>query len=339
MDFELTDEQLMLKEATRGVFARLAPMERVREVAASEERYDPQLWRAAADNGWLAILLPQSRGGLGLDFVDLAVVAESVGRFVVPSPILSTALAVGALAESGASAAERWVEGMAEGRIRGCVGVVGQLVVDAPSADVALLAGAGSVTLSELGQARPPAEPVMDITRSVCWLSRADGETVLGGEELQSLVLDQGAVAYAAEMLGTSERVLELSTAYAKAREQFGRQIGSFQAIKHRLADMLVDVEAMRSAAYYAAWAIATGAPDRSLAASSAKAWCSDASRHVMDSALQIHGGIGFTWEHDLHIYLKRAHLDQILFGDATFHRARVAEILRQRVTTGSSLW
>jgi acyl-CoA dehydrogenase len=139
-------------------------------------------------------------------------------------------------------------------------------------------------------------------------------------------------------MLGGAARALAMSVEYAKEREQFGRPIGSFQAIKHRCADMLVDVEGMRSAAYYAAWAIGAEDADASVAASTAKTWCSDASRRVHASALQVHGGIGFTWEHDLHILLKRAQLDQVSFGDAVFHRSRLGGLLRARVEAGTSV-
>src|SRR5437868_8490725 len=139
-------------------------------------------------------------------------------------------------------------------------------------------------------------------------------------------------------MLGGASAVLDMAVGYAKDRVQFGRPIGSFQAVKHRCADMLVDVEGMRSTAYWAAWAITAGDPDASVAASTAKVWCSDASRRVMASALQVHGGIGFTWEHDLHLFLKRAQLDQVSFGDAAFHRERLALLLRSRVESGGSV-
>ena len=119
-------------------------------------------------------------------------------------------------------------------------------------------------------------------------------------------------------MLGGASRALDLAVEYAKDRVQFGRPIGSFQAVKHRCADMLVDVEGMRSTVYWAAWCIGAGDPDASVAASTAKIWCGDASKRVMASALQVHGGIGFTWEHDLHFFLKRAQLDQLAFGDAS---------------------
>jgi alkylation response protein AidB-like acyl-CoA dehydrogenase len=140
-------------------------------------------------------------------------------------------------------------------------------------------------------------------------------------------------------MLGGASRVLELTVEYAKERVQFGRPIGSFQAVKHRCADMLVDVEGMRSTAYHAAWCIEASEPDASVAASTAKVWCSDASRRVMASGLQVHGGIGFTWEHDMHLYLKRSQLDQVTFGDAAFHRDRIARTLRPRVDAGESIF
>jgi alkylation response protein AidB-like acyl-CoA dehydrogenase len=139
-------------------------------------------------------------------------------------------------------------------------------------------------------------------------------------------------------MLGSASRALEMAVEYAKDRVQFGRPIGSFQAVKHRCADMLVDVEGMRSTSYWAAWCIGAGDRDASVAASTAKIWCSDAAKRVMASALQVHGGIGFTWEHDLHLFLKRSQLDQVSFGDASYHRQRLAAMLRPRVEAGESV-
>ncbi|MDQ1478376.1 MAG: hypothetical protein QOE62_3605, partial [Actinomycetota bacterium] len=150
--------------------------------------------------------------------------------------------------------------------------------------------------------------------------------------------LDRGATFTSADLLGSATRALDMSVEYAKDRVQFGRPIGSFQAVKHRCADMLVDVEGMRSTVYWAAWCIGAGDPDASVAASTAKIWCGDASKRVMASALQVHGGIGFTWEHDLHFFLKRAQLDQLAFGDASAHRERLAALLRPRVEAGESV-
>ena len=150
------------------------------------------------------------------------------------------------------------------------------------------------------------------------------------------LLLDRAATLASAEMLGAADRVLSMTVEYAKDRVQFGKPIGSFQAVKHMLADALVDVEGMRSTAYYAAWCAAAGDQDGSLAASMAKAWCSDASRRVMATGLQVHGGIGFTWEHDMHLYVKRAQLDQVSYGDAAFHRDRIAVHAARAARLGS---
>jgi alkylation response protein AidB-like acyl-CoA dehydrogenase len=157
----------------------------------------------------------------------------------------------------------------------------------------------------------------------------------VGGAGAAARLLDRAATLTSAEMLGAADRVLTMSVDYAKDRVQFGKPIGSFQAIKHMLADALVDVEGMRSTVYYAAWCAAVDDEDRSVSASMAKAWCSDASRRVMACGLQVHGGIGFTWEHDMHLFLKRAQLDQVSFGDAAFHRDRIAGLLRARLASG----
>jgi alkylation response protein AidB-like acyl-CoA dehydrogenase len=180
----------------------------------------------------------------------------------------------------------------------------------------------------------------MDVTREVGWLDPAGFDVVeeLGGPDAVRRFVDRGATAYAAELLGASQHLLEESAEYAKERVQFDRPIGSFQAVKHRLADMLVDVEGMRSAVYWAAWCIAAEHPDASVAASTAKVWCSDAARRVAGSALQVHGGIGFTWEHDTHLYMKRVQLDAMAFGDSTIHRARLADMLRAKVAAGESV-
>jgi alkylation response protein AidB-like acyl-CoA dehydrogenase len=186
---------------------------------------------------------------------------------------------------------------------------------------------------------RPRAEPAMDRTREVGWLRFEQAPALwLGGADAVEDFVDVGATLLSAELLGASARAMELAVEYAKVREQFGRPIGSFQAVKHRCADMLVDVEGMRSAAYYAAWCLSARDPDRSMAASTAKTWCSDASKRVMASALQVHGGIGFTWECDVHLFLKRAQLDQQSFGDAVVHRARLAKRLRAKVEAGDSV-
>jgi alkylation response protein AidB-like acyl-CoA dehydrogenase len=174
----------------------------------------------------------------------------------------------------------------------------------------------------------------MDQTRKLCEVRfdkvQVGSEAVLGtpgkGWEALSRILGRSKVALCAEMCGGAQRVLDMSVEYAKMREQFGRPIGSFQAIQHKCANMLVQVESAKSATYYAAWAVANDAPEAPLAAAMAKAYCSDAYRQVTAEGIQVHGGIGFTWEHDIHIYFKRAKGSEVTFGDATWNRELVAQ-------------
>jgi alkylation response protein AidB-like acyl-CoA dehydrogenase len=176
----------------------------------------------------------------------------------------------------------------------------------------------------------------MDQTRKLCEVVLKDvsvpAERVLGapgaGWAALDRLVDRGKVGLCAEMCGGAQRVLEMSVEYAKVREQFGRPIGSFQAIQHKCANMLVEVESSKSATYYAAWAVANDVPEGPLAAAMAKAYCSDAYRHTAGEGIQIHGGIGFTWEHDMHIFFKRAKSSEVTFGDATWNRELVAQLI-----------
>jgi alkylation response protein AidB-like acyl-CoA dehydrogenase len=213
-------------------------------------------------------------------------------------------------------------------------------VVDGPVADVVVVVAAApdgpALFALAPGPGEVTSEPAMDGTRSIGWLDPARRAALrIGGAEAVERLLDRGATLTGTEMLGAGARVLEMSVDYAKDRVQFDRPIGSFQAVKHRCADMLVDVEGMRSVTYYAAWAVGAEDAEGPAAASAAKVWCSDASARIMAGALQVHGGIGFTWEHDLHLYVKRAQLDRVRFGDATLHRERLARILRPRAEHG----
>ena len=343
MDFELSDDQQALQSAAADLLAAMASSERVRAAIADDRHgYDAALWRAMVDQGWLGIDVPEARGGLELGMVEVAVLLEQGGRFNAPVPLLENVLALGALtraADDGVGEAEAWIERLLSGDAIACVAWVPGPVPFAPYADVAVVPADGVLVAMPLEDRRPRREPAMDVTRPLGWLETEGAPALrLGGEDALNAFLDRGAVAYAAEMLGGASRAMELSVEYAKERVQFGRPIGSFQAVKHRCADMLVDVEGMRSSVYWAAWCISAAHEDASVAASTAKVWCSDASRRVMGSALQVHGGIGFTWEHDIHLFLKRAQLDQMRFGDAAFHRDRLVELLRGRIEAGASL-
>ena len=358
MDFDLTEDQNDLRDGARALLDSFAAPERVRRHTESHAPYDHDLWTAMVEQGWLAMGVPEESGGLGLGWVETAVLLEEIGSHVAPAPFLPTALAAGALERADHPGWERLVSGDATGCVawsRGGVRASGdgdtcalvgrtEPVIGAPSASLAVVfaiddAGDDGVYLVDLDAVgRPPREPAMDLTRELGWLHLdKTPATRLGGADAAARLLDGAATGLSAEMLGAASRVLDMAVEYAKERVQFGRPIGSFQAVKHRCADMLVDVEGMRSTAYWAAWALGAD-EDPSVAASTAKCWGSDASKRVMASALQVHGGIGFTWEHDLHFFLKRAQLDQVAFGDATFHRSRLTSLLRRRVESGASV-
>jgi alkylation response protein AidB-like acyl-CoA dehydrogenase len=351
MRFDLSEDQLALADAARDLLDDFASPDRVRAHIETGEPWDAQLWKAMVDQGWLGVTVDGERGGLGLGWVEAVVLLEQIGRHVAPAPLLGTLLAGHALA------ATPWADTLASGEQVGCVAWSGQPeavsahpagegwelsgrtdpVIGASGASVAVVWTPGAVyavNLETVG--RPAPQPSMDQSRSLAWLAldRTPAIAVGGREEAEDL-LDRAAAGASAEMLGGASRVLEMAADYAKSRVQFGQPIGVFQAVKHRCADMVVDVEGMRSSVWYGAWCCQAGHADRSLAASSAKVWCSEASRRVMASGLQVHGGIGFTWEHDLHLYLKRAQLDQVSFGNARFHRDRLARLLRQRVDAG----
>jgi alkylation response protein AidB-like acyl-CoA dehydrogenase len=342
MDFELSDDQVALRDAARDLLGGYAAAGDVRAHLGTGAPYDAALWRAMVDQGWLGVDLPEAAGGLGLGFVEAAVLMEEVGRHVAPAPFHQTLLALGAAASAGA-AGSAWADrllGGAVGTVAWNPGGEAVLVPYAPVADVVVVGSPGGLVAHDLTAGeRPRAEPAMDLTRCVGWM-RADrpGGVEIGGPEEAEDLLDRGVVATSAESLGAAQWALEASVEHAKQRVQFGQPIGSFQAVKHRCADMLVDVEGMRSTVYHAAWSIAAADPDRSVAASTAKVWCADAARRTMASALQVHGGIGFTWEHDLHLYLKRAQLDGVTFGDAPAHRERLGGLLRDKVAAGTPI-
>ncbi|HTD49968.1 MAG TPA: acyl-CoA dehydrogenase family protein [Acidimicrobiia bacterium] len=336
MDFDLSDDQIALRDGARELLDGLADPTRVRAHVGSDAALDAALWSAMTEQGWLGIEIDEARGGVGLGAVEVAVLCEELGRHVAPVPFVSIVLAIDAFAAAGDDA---WVDRLVGGDALACVAWdPAAPVLYAPSADVAVVIADDGVYAIDQPE-RPARQPAMDLTRELGWLAFDPGRArQLGGADARARLVDRGATFTAADLLGSASRALDLSVQHAKDRVQFDRPIGSFQAVKHRCADMLVDVEGMRSTVYWAAWCVGAGDDDAHIAASTAKTWCSDASRRVMSSALQVHGGIGFTWEHDLHFFMKRAQLDQLTFGDATYHRARLTSLLRPRVEAGESV-
>ncbi|MEA2425410.1 MAG: hypothetical protein QOH13_1820 [Thermoleophilaceae bacterium] len=324
MNFDFTDDQRAIKETARDLLSKRFKLERLRELAESKT-YADDAWSEVSELGWPGIFIAEENGGQGLGIVELVILLEELGYVLAPLPFLSNVAAGLVLQETGAT--ER-LPGVASGESRGTVGVVrdgrANLVPDAEDADFIVLLDGTEATLIDRADAQVEAIDAIDPTRRYATVQATGGGESLGDA---SRARDLIALAVAAELVGISQRALEMAVEYAKDRKQFDRPIGAYQAVSHQCAEMLKQVEGARSLAYYAGWA-ADAAPDEfSLAASMAKAYASDAGWNVTAASLQVHGGIGFTWVHDLHWFLKRAKTDGVLYGSARDHRERVAEL------------
>jgi alkylation response protein AidB-like acyl-CoA dehydrogenase len=328
MNFDFSEDQATIKRTARDFLAdRLRP--EAWRALVEDGRYDDGLWREVAELGWAGIHLDEGHGGQGLGTVELAILAEELGYALAPSPFLATSAAGRVLAHAGSEAQrERWLPRLAAGELVGTVGVVtdgeAPMVPDADRAEVIVLLDGLAGMVVEAGDARIEPEATIDSTRRFGRV-RASGGEPLAAEPLPAL--DRIEVALAAELVGVAQRAMEMAVAYAKEREQFGRPIGAYQAVAHRCAQMLLEVESARSTTLYAAWAADHEPESLPLAASMAKAYAADTGWRVTASSLQVHGGIGFTWEHDLHFFLKRAKTDGHLLGSARSHRERVASL------------
>jgi alkylation response protein AidB-like acyl-CoA dehydrogenase len=329
MNFDFTDDQQAIKRTANELLAARFKPERVRELAEAGG-YDDEAWKEMAELGWAGIFIDEEHGGQGLGIVELVILMEELGYALAPVPFLSNAAAGLALQFAGTDEQkERWLPGIASGEARGTVGMLrdgeARLVPDADSAEVIVLIGSdGSTSVVDAASAEVEPFETMDRTRRFARV-RADGGEPLGGDCFAAG--DRIATALAAETVGVAQKAMEMAVEYARDRKQFGRPIGSYQAVSHRCAQMLLEVEGSRSAAYYAGWCADAEPESLAAAASMAKAYSSDAGWRVCGSSLQVHGGIGFTWEHDLHFYLKRAKTNAMLFGSAREHRERVAEL------------
>ncbi len=355
MNFDFTDDQRAIKRTARDFLAARYKLETVRELAGDDRGFTDEQWRALAELGWPGVIVPEADGGLGLGAVELVVIAEEMGYALAPSPLLSSISAALLLRAAGTEQQrERWLPALAEGSARGTVAVwdehsgwapdhseaepaAGALtttkiaVADAASAEVVIVAGADGhhylVQADAPGVSITPEES-LDPTRKLFTvsLSGAPVEPLSAGDpERIGHAYATIITALAAENVGVAQRAMEMAVAYAKDRKQFDRPIGSYQAVAHRCAQMLLEVEGARSLAYWAAWALDHEPATAPRAASMAKAYAGDAGFRVTASALQVHGGIGFTWEHDLHFFLKRATANAHAFGDPRWHRDRVA--------------
>ena len=363
MQFGLSESQQILKNNARKFFAAECSMAEVRRVIETESAHDEKLWRKMAEQGFLGILIPEEAGGMGLGMVELAALAEEMGRALVPGAFLSTLLASSLIHAAGS---KKHLGEIAKGETKATLALLessanwnpeavqmaasnGKLsgekmfVTDAGVADVLVVAARdrGELALYLVAGNAVEKESMlaMDLTRRLhkVRFKDAPGELLARGEAARKALdhgLDIATVALCAEMTGGMQRTLEMAVEYAKTRKQFGKPIGQYQAVQHQCADMLLWTESSRSAAYYAAWALDSGIADAPAAVSVAKVYASDACREVGNRGVQVQGGMGFTWENDVHLYYRRAKASEIAFGDAAFHRERIARLVIDRMNT-----
>jgi alkylation response protein AidB-like acyl-CoA dehydrogenase len=340
VNFDFSDDQQAIKRTAKELLAERFKMERVRELA-EEGRYDDAVWSELCELGWPGIFIGEEHGGQGLGTVELIILMEELGYALAPLPFLSNAAAGLVLDAAGSDEQkERWLPGIASGDARGTVGILkddgeAKLVPDADSAAVILLLGHDGARIVERGEAEVEPVETMDSTRRYARVQGGAAGEPLEGDRIPGI--SRAAVVVAAELTGICQRAMEMAVEYARDRKQFGRPIGSYQAVSHRCAQMLLETEGARSASYYAAWCGDAEPETLPLAACMAKAYASDAGWGVCTAALQVHGGIGFTWEHDLHFFLKRAKVDGMLYGSAREHRDAVADLSAPRQTAASA--
>jgi alkylation response protein AidB-like acyl-CoA dehydrogenase len=358
MNFTFSEEQEMLRTSAREFLIGRYPLERVAEIADGAG-FDPSSWSEVAELGWTGISLPEEAGGAGMGFLEEMVVIEELGRALYPGPFFSTVV----LALPALSGATDLLEGLVAGKTAATVAWAGtdgefatrglptkatkqgeewrlsgttMFVPDLGLAELVVVAAEGdeepglwSVQRDGEG-ARWEELPTVDSTRRLgaLHLDGAPGRALASGAETLERIRDRALGALAVEAVGVGDRALELAVEHAKTRQQFDRPIGVFQGVSHKLADAYMEVENARSLAYFAGWAVANDAPEAPDAAAAAKGYAAEAAISACEKAIQAHGGIGFTWEHPLHRYYKRALWIAAFMGWPSAQRARVAASL-----------
>jgi len=362
MQFGLSESQQILKNNARKFFAAECPIAEVRRIMETENAHDEKLWRKMAQQGFLGVVFPEEAAGMGLGFVELAALTEEMGRALVPGAYISTLLAGSAINAAGST---RHLASIAAGDTKATLALLEAganwdpeavamtasnerltgdklFVTDAAIADVMVVAARDRGELAlyaiDAGPLAKSAMPAMDLTRRLYRVEfhGEQGEMLARGDQARKALehaLDVATIALCAEMTGGMQRTMEIAVEYCKTRKQFGKPIGQYQAVQHQCADMLVWTESSRSATYYAAWAMTEGIADARAAVSVAKMYASDACRETGNRGVQVQGGMGFTWENDTHLYYRRAKASEIAFGDATFHRERIARLIIDTVS------
>src|SRR4051794_6440445 len=340
MDFGLTDDQRDIQRTARELLGSRATPDRVREHAEAGTT-DDALWRELAGLDWPGIAVAEEHGGQGLGAIELSILAEELGRALAPVPFLPTALAATLIEHAGSGDQQaRWLPGLASGELTGALGAArdgaADLVVGGADADVLVLVEDGGGRIAAAGEVEVAPVASIDPTRPAARVTFGGG----AGEALSGDVVaatDTALVAVAAELVGVCDRALAMTVEYVKDRKQFGTPVGGYQAVSHRCAEMLLATEQARVAVSYASWTVGSDPGRAPEAAAMAKAAASDAGREVTAAAIQLHGGIGFTWEADVHWLFKRAQVDAALLGGARSQRARLARIAADRAATAAA--
>jgi alkylation response protein AidB-like acyl-CoA dehydrogenase len=353
MQFGLSESQEFLKDSARKFFAGECPSAEMRRLMETDTAYDAELWSKLTDQGYTGIIFPEEYGGVGLGQVELMLLMEEAGRALLPGPFFSTVVLAGSVLDAVCTPAlkGKYLAPICRGEVRATVAILeanaswnsrdvqlnaanGKLngekffVPDAAVANFIIVVAGNGVFLVDSKAASLKISPMsgMDLTRKLYVVEfRNTPAEELGSVAQLPRAFDIATAALSAELVGGMQRTLEITVEYAKTRKQFGKPIGSFQAVQHQCADMYLETESSRSAVYYAGWALEEKAPDAATAVSIAKMYASDAGRTVGNRGIQIHGGMGFTWENDVHLYYRRAKASETAFGDATFHRERIA--------------
>lgn len=330
MHFAFTEDQLLFRDTVRELLTNECRPEQVRAAWESDAGRIPGLWAKLAEMGVIGLTAPESAGGLGMDEVDLVLLLEEAGRAVLPEPLAEhTAVAIPTLRLHGGDAASAWLEKAASGEALIGVGLWGSYVLYAEQSDALLLAANDELHLVERSAVELTAQRSVDYSRklsSVSW-SPSEATRLAAGPDAEHAIAeacDRGALAAAAQCIGIAQHLIDVTVEYVGQREQFGRVVGSYQAVKHHLANALLAVEFARPLVYVAAYAVANSTPHRSRDVSMAKAMASDAVDLAVRIALQCHGAIGYTFEYDLHLWMKRGWALSAAYGDAAYHRSRV---------------
>jgi len=364
MNFGFTEEQNLLKDQVQRFMKEACPMNRVREISNTDRTFDEALWQQAAELGWLGLTIPENFGGLGLKWIDLIVVLEAAAEGLCPLPIASQALSSTAiLACASEEQKASWLPAIASGEAIVTLGLYDEanwidpaavtasakrngdgfllagkkpFVNDALAADYLLLAvqGPDGLALAAVGkdQVTVTAQPTIDNTKPMASVDlngveiSADDLLPMSAGQLAFLT-DCGGVATTAEMVGAGTAILAMTNGYAKERIQFGKPIGQYQGVKHRLADMFVDLESYRSLCYFAAWAVDDSPEELAKAVSMAKGYASDAFAQIGIDGVGLHGAIGFTADYDAQLYLKRSKWARPMYGDSDYHMDRIATL------------